>query len=182
MLGVFGWGDKYAKNTFKPLKSHKKKGRSHLHQYSYATLGAGNTRLAVKLPERAELNEWLATNLVDFYNQIAVIYGILTEQKYCTDAKCSVMSAGPKYQYLWCDGTKYKKPTQLTAPKYVEALLDWVSNQLDDPKVFPVNDGDEFPDNFESAAKKYLNECSEYMHTYIIAILISSTNLSVLNI
>ena len=32
---------------------------------------------------------------VDFFNQINMLYGTLTE--FCTDQSCPVMSAGPKY-------------------------------------------------------------------------------------
>ena len=35
----------------------------------------GNIREAVKLPKTEDLNEWLAVNIIDFYNQISIIYG-----------------------------------------------------------------------------------------------------------
>ena len=44
---------------------------------------------------------------------INLIYGTVCEQ--CTDTSCPTMSGGPKYEYLWQDGTKYKKPTHLPA-------------------------------------------------------------------
>ncbi|RXW25225.1 hypothetical protein EST38_g571 [Candolleomyces aberdarensis] len=47
------------------------------------------------------------------------------------------MSAGPRYEYLWEDGVKYKRPTKLPAPEYVDALMSWAQNQLDDGKIFP---------------------------------------------
>jgi MOB kinase activator 1 len=72
-----------------------------LKQYAEATLGTGNLRLAVTLPEGEDLNEWLAVNVVDFYNQINMLYGTITE--FCTPTECSVMSAGPKFEYLWYD-------------------------------------------------------------------------------
>lgn len=34
------------------------------------------------------------------------------------------MNAGPKYEYLWQDNDKYKTPTRLSAPKYIEILMD----------------------------------------------------------
>ena len=48
------------------------------------------------------MNEWLAVNTIEFYNEINVLYGILTE--FCTAESCPTMSAGPKYEYLWADG------------------------------------------------------------------------------
>lgn len=55
--------------------------------------------------------------------------------------KCPIMNAGQKYEFLWEDGATYKKPTALSAPLYVEALMTWVQNQLDDEKLFPQKIG-----------------------------------------
>ena len=57
---------------------------------------SGNLRLAVMLPEGEDLNEWVAVNTVDFFNQINMLYGTITE--FCTEQSCPVMSAGPKYE------------------------------------------------------------------------------------
>jgi MOB kinase activator 1 len=35
-----------------------------------STLISGNLRLAVMLPEGEDLNEWVAVNTVDFFNQV----------------------------------------------------------------------------------------------------------------
>ena len=43
------------------------------------TLGSGNMSLAVELPSGEELNEWLAVNTIEFYNEISILYGTLTE-------------------------------------------------------------------------------------------------------
>ncbi|TSW89641.1 MOB kinase activator 1A [Bagarius yarrelli] len=49
------------------------------------------------LPEGEDLNEWIAVNTVDFFNQINMLYGTITE--FCTETNCSVMSAGPKCSF-----------------------------------------------------------------------------------
>lgn len=59
------------------------------------TLGSGNMLLAVELPNGEDLNEWLAVNTIEFYNEISIIYGTLIE--FCTPELCPIMSAGPKY-------------------------------------------------------------------------------------
>ena len=41
------------------------------------------------------------------------------------------------YEYLWEDGVKYKRPTKLPAPDYVDALMNWAQALLDDEAVFP---------------------------------------------
>lgn len=42
-----------------------------------------------------------------------------------------------RYEYLWEDGVKYKRPTKLPAPEYVDTLMNWVQSQLDDESIFP---------------------------------------------
>jgi len=82
---------------------------------------------AVKLPKGEDPLEWLAVNVVDFFNEASLLYGIITE--YCTDDSCPLMSAGPKYEYLWMDGEKFKKPVKVSAPKYIDYLMSWVKHK-----------------------------------------------------
>jgi MOB kinase activator 1 len=42
-----------------------------------------------------------------------------------------------RYEYLWEDSVKYKRPTKLPAPDYVDALMNWAQNLLDDEAIFP---------------------------------------------
>jgi MOB kinase activator 1 len=49
--------------TFKPKKNIEEGTKQYqLKQYAEATLGSGNLRQAVKLPEGEDINEWLAVN------------------------------------------------------------------------------------------------------------------------
>ena len=65
------------------------------------TLGSDN--VAAVLPTGEDLEEWIAVNTIEVYNEINLLYGVLTE--FCTLETCPLMSAGPKYEYLWADGT-----------------------------------------------------------------------------
>lgn len=135
-------------------------------KHAAATLGSGNLRLAVMLPEGEDLNEWVAVNskskhllyipmicfisincfvfslAVDFFNQINMLYGTITE--FCTEESCPIMSAGPKYEYHWADGHTVKKPIKCSAPKYIDYLMTWVQDQLDDETLFPSKIGNYF--------------------------------------
>lgn len=51
------------------------------------------------------------------------------------------MSGGARFEYLWADGEKYKKPTALPAPQYVALLMDWIEAQINNETVFPVSTG-----------------------------------------
>ena len=46
-----------------------------------------------------------------------------------------------RYEYQWCDGVEYKKPTQLPAPKYISLLMDWIETQINNEEIFPVKMG-----------------------------------------
>ena len=47
----------------------------------------------------------------------------------------------PRYEYHWADGTTVKKPIKCSAPKYIEYLMQWVQEQLDDETIFPSKIG-----------------------------------------
>jgi len=153
--------------TFKPAKQLPK-GRSALHKTIQATmkatLGGGELRQAVKLPEGEELNEWIAVNTVHFYNAANMIYGTCAE--FCTEKECPTMCAG-RNEYLWKDGVNYKKPTRVSAPVYIDLLLNWVSDQISDPTIFPVDEDAKFPRNFMSIVKNiYKRLFRLYAHIY----------------
>jgi hypothetical protein len=66
--------------------------------------------------------------------------------EHCTTENCKTMNAGQKYYYyrcvsimmlipinfryefLWADGYKIKKPTKVTAPEYVNLLFQWIDS------------------------------------------------------
>ena len=90
--------------------------RYDLLKHASATLGSGaDLREAVQLPDGEDLNEWVAVHIVDFFNQISMLYGTITE--FCTSQRCPLMSAGPKYEYHWADGQTVKKPIKCSAPQ-----------------------------------------------------------------
>jgi MOB kinase activator 1 len=120
---------------------------------------------------------------VDFFNQINMLYGTITE--FCTEESCPIMSAGPKYEYHWADGHTVKKPIKCSAPKYIDYLMTWVQDQLDDETLFPSKIGNydspprsrpdvhvsvsgvPFPKNFLSIAKTILKRLFRvYAHIY----------------
>ncbi|XP_057207646.1 MOB kinase activator 1A isoform X1 [Triplophysa rosa] len=186
----FLFGSRSSK-TFKPKKNIPEGSHQYeLLKHAEATLGSGNLRAAVMLPDGEDLNEWIAVNsefvwmeyvihqrnklliliclfflAVDFFNQINMLYGTITE--FCTEVSCAVMSAGPRYEYHWADGTNIKKPIKCSAPKYIDYLMTWVQDQLDDETLFPSKIGVPFPKNFMSVAKTILKRLFRvYAHIY----------------
>jgi len=161
----FNFGSRSSK-TFKPKKNIPEGSHQHdLMKHAAATLGSGNLRLAVQLPEGEDVDEWIAVNTVDFFNQINMLYGTITE--FCTEDGCPIMSAGPKYEYHWADGQTVKKPIKCSAPKYIDYLMTWVQDQLDDEALFPSKIGVKFPPNFQVIVKTILKRLFRvYAHIY----------------
>eukprot|EP00735_Rhodelphis_limneticus_P004333 TRINITY_DN1590_c0_g1::TRINITY_DN1590_c0_g1_i1::g.28218::m.28218 TRINITY_DN1590_c0_g1::TRINITY_DN1590_c0_g1_i1::g.28218 ORF type:complete len:221 (+),score=41.06,sp/Q9FHI1/MOB1A_ARATH/55.66/3e-79,Mob1_phocein/PF03637.12/1.4e-74 TRINITY_DN1590_c0_g1_i1:121-783(+) len=155
--------------TFRPQKRHKNHQTSLAHKARSAlqqTLGSGNLQDAVVLPPGEDKNEWLAVNTVDFFNQINLLYGTITE--FCKPESCPTMKAGDKYEYLWKDDKKYKKPTKMPAQEYISNLMAWVDEQLNDEKIFPPKIGDPFPPDFIKVEQKIFTRLFRvYAHIYV---------------
>jgi len=156
--------------TFIPQKDDFRSGRKHSRTYStiqatmVACLESGaEFEKAVKLPEGEDLNEWLAVTTVQLFEAVNKIYGICAEYKLCTDESCPAMTAGPKFTYLWM----YKKPTKVSAPTYIKEALTACSTSIDDPKIFPIEDGEKFPKNFLKIIKLIFKRLFRiYGHTF----------------
>jgi len=101
--------------------------------------GEVDFRTLARLPEEENYNEWLAVNVIDFYNEIVLLHGVISPDL-CTKNTCPIMNAGRKFTYLWADGKKYKTPTKMSAPEYIYCLLEWVDRQISDERIIPPDD------------------------------------------
>lgn len=152
-----------AKSTFRPLKKHKNPRWAELENHKMETLGYGNMREVVKLPEGEDLNEWFAVNIVDFYNQLSMLYGTITE--FCTNETCPIMCAG-SYTFLWSDAQN-PTPIEVSAPVYIGLLFDWVDEVLNNESIFPSMIGVPFPKNFEQVVKSIMRRLFRvYAHCF----------------
>ncbi|KAG7380175.1 hypothetical protein PHYPSEUDO_007655 [Phytophthora pseudosyringae] len=120
-----------------PRKKHASGTRTwNLHRYIKDSMAYGlDLADCIQLPEGCQLDEWVAVHVIDFFNEISLLYGTISE--FCTHSSCPQMSAGPCYTYLWADGVQQVTPVSLPASEYVARLLEWVEAQLDDPQLFP---------------------------------------------
>jgi len=152
-------------STFNAKKINKDSKRYELHKYAKATLGSGvDLAEAVQVPKGEDENEWLASNTIDFYNKIGLLYNNVADS--CTSETCPTMNAGPKYEYLWPDSAT-NKPVKTPAPDYVSKLMDWVQTFFDDESIFPSTMDQEFPKNFRDILKPiYKRLFRVYAHIY----------------
>lgn len=133
---------------------------------SFLTLGSGNLYEAITVPEdmiqeafefhveegmsEAEakkeakiesLNEWVAANTVDFFNELQLLYGLVEEYHAKTfQGKDQGFPPGLHYRF---PGHEIS-----TGSDYVNAVSSWIEDQIENPQIFPELDTDPFPPNF----------------------------------
>uniref|UniRef100_A0AC34F0A2 Uncharacterized protein n=1 Tax=Panagrolaimus sp. ES5 TaxID=591445 RepID=A0AC34F0A2_9BILA len=154
--------------TFRPKKKFPVGTlRYNLHKQAQATLHAGlDLKHAVKLPSNENFDDWLAVHTVDFFNRINLLYGTISDV--CSRESCPTMSGGARYEYLWQDSDRYKRPTKLPAPMYVNELMEWIEMRINDEHVFPVSVQMPFPSDFRQICKKILTRLFRvFVHVYI---------------
>lgn len=149
-------------------RHHRGSKREKLHRRYLArvTLGrrvGGDVRESVRLPPGESEDEWIATHIVDFYNEINIIYGTIRE--YCNPESCPCMSAGPKYVYKWADGTIVKTPIKVPANEYTRLLMEWVEQEISDTSLFVLDSA--YPPEFRNAAGDMFKRLFRvYAHMY----------------
>lgn len=186
ILSYYSNANARTRGAFKPQRAQKGTNSWQLKQFAEATLGSGSLRKVVKLPEGEDKDEWLAVNgmpyafstiitttltryspcaVVDFYNQINLIYGAITE--FCSPQSCPEMKATDEFEYLWHNPPDFPKPTRLPAPSYISNLLTWTSNHMSNPDIFPTHPGVPFPPSFQSTVKQIFKRLYRiYAHIY----------------
>ncbi|KAF7314529.1 hypothetical protein MKEN_00926100 [Mycena kentingensis (nom. inval.)] len=137
-----------------------------------AALVKGNFKTIVMLPKYVDIMEWVAVNsppaltlrqVFDFYTNLNEFYGVLTE--FCTQQTCPTMSAGTTLNYTWI--SQERKHVHLPASTYIDYVMTWVQNMLDDDSVFPTKSGHDFPQSFPSTVKHiYRQLLRVFAHIY----------------
>jgi MOB kinase activator 1 len=75
--------------------------------------------------------------------------------EFCSKESCPVMSAGSKYEYLWTDCSNVKTPVKVSAGEYIEFLMVWVENRLNN-EIFSLQLWCFFPKKFYTNNKSYI--------------------------
>ncbi|KAI0304293.1 Mob1/phocein [Multifurca ochricompacta] len=128
-----------------------------------AALVKGNFKTIVMLPKYVDIMEWVAVNIFDFFQNLNMFYGVISEC--CTQHSCPTMSAGPTLNYTWIN--QDRKSVQLPAPTYIDYVMTWVQNLLDDENTFPTKSGQDFPASFPSTIKHvYRQLLRVFAHIY----------------
>ncbi|MBW0497589.1 hypothetical protein O181_037304 [Austropuccinia psidii MF-1] len=132
-----------------------------------AALVKGSFRTIVSLPRYCDVNEWVAVNLVDFFNSLNLFLSIMTEC--CNVHSCPTMSAGIGMDYTWTSMTGgTKKQVKVPAPQYIDYVMTWAEKLLADEGTFPTKAGREFNSStFPSSARHlYTQFLRIFAHLY----------------
>ncbi|KAF8882059.1 Mob1/phocein [Gymnopilus junonius] len=142
------------------------------HPFVDAALVKGNFKTIVMLPKYVDIMEWVAMNIFDFYTNLNEFYGVITEC--CTQQTCPTMSAGPTLSYTWIN--QDRKQVHLPAPTYIDYVMTWIQNLLNDEGTFLRNQrmlmvwlylGHDFPQAFPSTVKHiYRQLLRVFAHIY----------------
>ncbi|GAM25176.1 hypothetical protein SAMD00019534_083510, partial [Acytostelium subglobosum LB1] len=124
-------------------------------------LGGTVIKESVKCPKGENQNDWLTIHTIEIYETMEHCFDLCKD--FCTPESCPNMM-GRKALYLWSD-QKDKKPVSIPARKYIENLIRWTGEQIDDTNIFPL--GDTYSKEFLPTVKKIMARVIRvYAHIY----------------
>lgn len=116
---------------------------------------------SVKLPQGINLNHWLATHAIDFFNLTEALYTVLAEV--CTPNSCPMMSQS-SFEYLWRSPDKSNQ--RMPAPEYIGRLFHQLNGIINDERIIPTS-GSDYPENFKQHIHDILRRLARvYFHAY----------------
>nr|CAG4636533.1 EOG090X0E0F [Eubosmina coregoni] len=107
-------------------------------------------RQLIDLPPGLDLNEWLASHTIAFFEHINLLYGAISE--YCTPTSCPDMLGPGHRQYTWID--ERGKKIRLSAPQYIDYVMTYAQRTVNDESIFPTKFDRDFPATYETILRK----------------------------
>jgi MOB kinase activator 1 len=77
--------------------------------------------------------------VVDFFNGLSLIWGIVMETEMPSFGAGDGFPAG--FEYLWADGVVIRTPIKCSSTEYVEYVMNWVEDQINNEAIFPSSSG-----------------------------------------
>jgi len=140
--------------VFKEKKNPLERGSSlethFLHKNTNKVIEIKDLKDSVKKPADMDKRDWVAENLVQFYNDTVLLFGSLNDE--CTEKNCPLMTAGPEIEYFWTQGEE--KPLRVSAPVYAHNLFEWIGSIINDENVFPTDPDIPFPDDYDKIVSR----------------------------
>lgn len=104
----------------------------------------------IRQPNGVDKNEWVANNIVAFYNHVNALYNAI--HGFCTIQNCPMMTGPQNSLYYWID--EKNKKIKCPAPQYVDNTLMYIQRTLSDETIFPTRLDQQFPLYFDSLVRK----------------------------
>lgn len=123
----------------------------------------GSFATIVVSPKYIEQGEWLALNVFEFFTYLNHFYSVVAES--CNASTCPSMSAGPGLDYTWLD--QNRKQMRLPASQYIDYVLAWINNRINEEQLFPTKAGSQFSNQFLPTVKAiYKQMFRVFAHIY----------------
>lgn len=109
--------------------------------------------------EMYEAFDWWAENTVNFLNEVQMMYVFTTSNNdewraLMKQAETNITSGYPKNTtFLWKE-TPTSEAEVYTVDTYVNFLLDWCQQQIENPELFPATEDDEYTPDFAKHMSK----------------------------
>ncbi|CAF1230806.1 unnamed protein product [Adineta steineri] len=114
------------------------------------SLAECNIHELIRQPTGVDKNEWIANNIVAFFNHVNALYNAMCD--FCTPATCPVMTGPQNSSYLWLD--ERNKKIKYSAPQYIDLSMMFIQKTLSDDTIFPTRLDQQFPLYFDSLVRK----------------------------
>lgn len=154
--------------TFKPLQHRSGTLRERLHSYTKRTLGAGgsineavsdysiflvlvalnfslvtlslSSCIQVALPPGESCAAWVAVHAIDFFNDVSTIWAVMATDPYLNSFRPGEgFPSGVEYRWSNAAGAS----EAVSAPEYIEKVLNWIADEMNNPTSFPDETEDE---------------------------------------
>jgi MOB kinase activator 1 len=84
---------------------------------------------------------WVAVHAIDFYNDICLIWQVMASDPYLSSFRPGEgFPSGVEYRW---SASPDEPAVSVSAPQYIELVLQWIANQINDPAKFPEDEEDE---------------------------------------
>ena len=95
----------------------------------------------VRLPPGESCAAWVAVHAIDFYNDVSTIWAVMSTDPYLSSFRPGDgFPSGVEYRWSEVPGAE---AISVSAPVYIDKVLDWIAQQMNDESKFPDDDDED---------------------------------------
>lgn len=121
----------------------------------------------VRRPPGIRREVWVASKSLDLWDELRMLVCMLVGEG-CSHQSCPRMCSAPGVSHDWAQaGGQHAAEPPLSAPEYMERLVNWSHSLLTDPAIVP-KDGSAFPATFFAEMRRlHQRFLCAYAHVYL---------------